>query len=168
MKLSPITITTSGYHELGKLCPLNTFVTVNPGDLPISVPEEFLHKCVKAVVVGSGDSSNAVYMINFLRADTHPRYTQGIPIDQEPLMVAYYSGDSGVNLNAVFIHHGSWDGRTVNVGTGFRAAIQGSGIEQYYPYMGVPENDQGPISELKPDSHRHAFWVGVKAIKKDK
>ena len=46
-------------------------------------------------------------------------FIQGIPVDQEPLMIAYHSGDTGVNLNAVFIHHGSWDGRTVNVGTGF-------------------------------------------------
>ena len=88
MKLSPFTISTSEYNQLGQICPLNTFVTVNPGDLPITVPTEFLNKCVKAVVVGSGDSANAVYMINFLRADTRSQHTQSIPVDQEPLMIA--------------------------------------------------------------------------------
>ena len=75
-------------------------------------------------------------------------------------------------MNAAFVNHGSWDGRTLSVGTvfgtGFLAAIQGSGIEQYFPYIGVPKKEKGHIHELKPDSHRQAFWTSVKAIKKSK
>ena len=59
MKLSPFSISTSDYYKLGEICPLNTFITVNPGDLPITVPPEFLNKCVKAVVMGE-ILSNAV------------------------------------------------------------------------------------------------------------
>jgi len=152
-----------GYQQVTEICPLNGFVAVNPDKIPLALPAGLLDKCIKAVVVGSGDVTNAVYMVNFLRADTGNN-----AVDQEPLIIAYHSGDTGVDLTAGFIHHGSWEGRTVYPGTGFFQAIEGSGISEYYPYVGVPDKEQGNISELAPDSHKQAFWNGVKIIKAEK
>lgn len=147
------------YHHLQEVCPLNTFRTVDPNQVPLSLPSDLCSKSFKAVVVGSGDTANAVYMVNLLRVDKSA-------IDQQPLIIAYHSGDDGVSLTAGFIHHGSWDGRTVYPEKGFFHAIEGSGITGYYPYVGVPKKEFGSIDELQPESHKQAFWNGVKFIKK--
>ena len=165
MKLFPFTLSTSGLYQLQELCQLNTYSRVKVGDLPADFPAALLNKCAgEAIIIGSGDATNQTYMVNLLRGEAR-EYT----IDQQPLIVTYHKHDSVINLNAAFVNHGSWDGRTISVGTvfgtGFLAAIQGSGIEQYYPCVGLPEEEKGPIHELKPDSHRQAFWISVKAIK---
>lgn len=161
MKFSQYSIDKTEFDELKGECPINTFKVFDPSQIPLSLPLELLDKSLKVVVMGSGDSANAVYMVNLLRVD-QPKNA----IDQEPLIIAYHSGDSGVDLTAGFIHHGSWEGRTSYPGTGFFQAIEGSGIMNYYPYAGVPDEEYGSIMELRPNSHNYAFRNGVKFIKK--
>ena len=158
MKVTRYTIIKEDYNKLRELCPLNTYRVFDPDQIPISLPPELLDKSFKAVVVGSGDMYNAVYMINLLRVDRSA-------VDQQPLIIAYHSGDEGIDLTGGFIQHGDWEGRTIYPSTAFFQAIESSGIKEHYPYVGVPEKDHGNIVELTPDSHRHAFWYGIKMIK---
>lgn len=160
MYFSPCQFNEEHYYELQNLCPLNRYKVVNPQQLSASFPSELLNKSVKAVIVGSGSGLSAVYMVNFLRPDQ-----KDYSVDQEPFMVGYYSGAGGIGLSAGFIHHGNWLGRTVRAPQDFFNAITGSGIEAYYPYVGVPTKEYGDIVELKPDSHNLAFWNGVKMIR---
>jgi len=159
MILNPINFSLDDLNSLTRVCSLNYYVSLDPKLLPFSHPIELGQKSIKAVVVGSGDSTNAVYMVNFLRPDQ-----PDMAVDQEPLIVTYHNGSQGVELSAGIIHHGNWPGRTVSVGSGFFAAIEGSGIMQYYPYIGVPIKNSGSFDELNPDSHKYAFWEGVRAI----
>jgi len=94
-------------------------------------------------------------MVSLLRADL-----KDAAIDQQPLAIANSSGA----LSAGFLLHGNWDGRTVRPSGDFVAAIEGSGITQYYPYSELPPTPSGDLSELTPESHREAFWNSVKSL----
>lgn len=162
MKFSPYPIVKEDYNKLHDFCSLNFFKRVNPSQIPISLPSELIDKSIGAVIVGSGDMKNAVYMINFSRADRSV-----YAVDQEPFLVAYHSGDVSISLTAGFVHHGNWQGRTIYPGAGFFQTITRSGIMNYYPYLGMPEKEYGSITELTPDSQRLAFWNAVRMIKND-
>lgn len=149
------------YNKLQEVCPLNTFKVASPQDFPITnLPKGLVEKTFKLVVCGSGDTSTSVvYMVNFIRPDQ-----KDFSVDQEPLIIAYHNNRY---LTAGFIHHGDWPGRTVYPGSGFFQAISASGIMAYYPYVGIPDKEEGQISDLTPDSQKQAFWNGVKLIKKE-
>ncbi|MBU0478182.1 hypothetical protein KKC91_06410 [bacterium] len=156
MKLTPHTISINGYKNIQESCPLNTFRVYDPGQIPPILPSELVNKSIKVIVAASGDIHNAVYMVNCLRVDQ-----KDFAIDQQPLIIAY----SDRNLTAGIIQHGDWSGRTIYPPPSFFNAITSSGIMQYYPYVGIPNKSQGAFDELTPDSHREAFWSGVRMIK---
>lgn len=158
MLFNPYPITLSDWNALVNTCPLNEYTVIDPADSPIWIPTKFRDKCIKAVIVGSGNDTNAVYMINYLRVDS-PQYE----IDQEPFCVTL-SQSSQARLYSGFIHHGSWEGRTVPIEPEFLAVIKESGIERHFPYIGVPQKARGPITDLKPDSHKQAFSASIKAM----
>jgi len=115
-----------------------------------------MEKAVKCVIISSGGGPYLVTVVNILRADS-----KGGAVDQEPFIVASSSG----HLSAGFVHHGDWPDRSVYPGDQFFEAVRGSGIEKYYPCIGVPEQKSGRIEEIKPSSHTDAFWGAFRAMK---
>lgn len=160
IKLSPYEFSKEAFESLKEACSPNFYRVLNPSALPFNLPIPLIEKSFKAVVVGSGDMHDLVYMVNLLRID-HNDYA----VDQEPLIITYHESQNDLDLTASFIHHGNWPGRTIYPGTGFFAAISASGIMEHYPYVGVPRNDYGRIEDLNPDSQRFAFWEGVQAVR---
>src|SRR5690349_18501304 len=84
-----VSYTTHGINlsQFQEAFPLNEYRVVHdPSKIPLPLPTKLCDKSFRAVVVGSGDSTNCVYMINFSRLD-------GTAVDQQPFMLAYHSGD---------------------------------------------------------------------------
>ena len=158
MKFDPHPITHEDYENLKKYCPLNSYKVVHPDGIPIPLSQSLKEKAIRAVIVGSGDQNNSVYMVNLLRKDSDA-------IDQQPLMIGMHSGDGVFDLTAGFVQHGDWTERTIYPGSGFFCAVEGSGIVAYYPYAGIPVKGSGDIRELEPDSHHSAFWNGIRLMK---
>lgn len=161
MKFVPYQYDKKHLEELEELCPINTFKVVSPLELPVhGLPNDLINKSIRAVVCGFGDALGitAVYMINFIRPDE-----KVLAVDQEPLIISCYNN---IDLTAGFIHHGNWPGRTVYPGSAFFQAITASGITAYYPYIGIPEKEEGSILELAPDSQRLAWWNSLEELKK--
>lgn len=161
MKCTPYNIAKEHYEGLQKICPLNSYRRIaNLKQIPVPLPSGLIDKSFGAVIVGSGDAHNAVYMINLLRHDKREQ-----AVDQQPFAIAYRNVEGVIDLTAAVLHHGDWPGRTTYPGDGFIGAVEGSGITNFYPYIGVPNKEQGSITELEPDSQKKAFWNTVKAIR---
>jgi len=94
-------------------------------------------------------------MVNLHRMDENAG-----ALDQQPLAIAEHNG----KLISGFVQHGNWDGRTVQPAGDFAAAIEGSGILNYYPFVGMPQKESGDIRELEPHSQREAFWNSARLI----
>ena len=137
MEFSPYTISTSGLYQLQAMCPYNSFLRIPAGDLPIDLPEDLVRKSFMAVIVGSGDPAISAYMVNLHRAEARNN-----TIDQEPLIIACSNNGSNLKINSGFVHHGDWAGRTISVGSEFFQVLQGSGIMQYVPYVGIPQKNE--------------------------
>jgi len=156
MKFAPYNIDKNAFDELTNMCPLMTYKVCDKVQIPINLPRGLFDKVIeKVVVLGSGDSIYSVYMVNLLRNEKKDK-----AIDQNPLIIVNNKG----NLTSGFIHHGNWEGKTIHPEDSFFEAIEKSGIEEYYPYVGIPNNDQGGFDDLKPDSHREAFWKSIRII----
>ncbi len=156
MKFVPYSINFEQYEKLSSVCPANNFYVAAPGEVPLTLPPTLMEKAVKCVILSSGGGLYIVTVVNILRADS-----KGGAVDQEPFIAVSSSGI----LSSGFVHHGQWVGRSVYPGGQFFVAVRGSGIEQYYPYIGVPDKKSGSILEIKPDSHTAAFWAALQAIK---
>ncbi len=155
MHFDPFSIGSGDYQKLQILCPVNTYRVVKGAELPLQLPSSLASKVVSAVIVGSGAGVDTVYMVNL-----HRRDAKAGALDQQPLAIAEHNG----RLIAGFIQHGDWTGRTVQPAGDFVAAIEGSGILNYYPYVGMPQKESGDIRELEPDSQRAAFWNSARFV----
>lgn len=156
MQFAPYSINKAEYEKLLSACSANTYFVVEPDQVPLSLPSGLMEKAVQCVIISSGGGPYVVTVINILRADS-----EGGAVDQEPFIVASSSG----HLSAGFVHHGDWSGRSVYPGDPFFEAVRGSGVEKFYPSIGVPEKRSGSILEIKPDSHAAAFWAALEAIR---
>jgi len=155
MHLDPFPISSGDYQKLQAFCPVNTYRVVRGTELPFPLPRSLEDKVVVAVIVGSGAGVDRVYMVNLHRKDA-----KAGALDQQPLAIAEHNG----KLIAGFIQHGNWVGRTVQPAGDFVAAVEGSGILNYYPYAGMPQKESGDIRELEPDSQRAAFWNSARFV----
>ncbi len=88
----PYPIHEINFLQFQEVFALNTYKRVHPSQIPLPLPKALCDKSFQAV---AEDSANAVYMINFSRID-------GTAIDQQPLMIAYHSGDGESYLRAGF------------------------------------------------------------------
>ena len=155
MHLDPFPISSGDYQKLQAFCPVNTYRVVKGTELPFLLPRSLGDKVVGAVIVGSGAGVDRVYMVNL-----HRRDAKAGALDQQPLAIAEHNG----KLIAGFIQHGDWAGRTVQPAGDFVAAVEGSGILNCYPYVGMPQKESGDIQELEPDSQRAAFWNSARFV----
>ncbi len=155
MQFDSFSISSGDYQKLQEVCPVNTYRVIKGAELPLQLPPSLASKVVSAVIVGSGAGMDTVYMVNLYRRDV-----KAGAIDQQPLAIAEHTG----KLISGFIQHGNWAGRTVQPSGDFGAAIEGSGILNCYPFVGMPQKESGDIRELEPDSQRQAFWNTARLV----
>jgi len=103
--------------------------------------------------------------------DLHRLDSGGYEIDQQPLILAHYSGASTPSASGMFINEGDWKGRTICHWTEPKpldvlTEIKRSGINDYYPGSGVVYKAEGPIEELFDTTYKHTLDFTIKKITK--
>lgn len=159
MIFTPYSVTQQDYSRLYDACPLNHYRVASVDEIPISLPQSLRNKCLRAVIIGSGDKAFAAHMINLLCVDENDS-----AVDQRPIICAMTSGNQ-IDLTAGIIHHGNWPGRSSYPAASFFQALTGSGISAFFPTIGVPPKDFGSLEELTSDSHKGAFWNSLNLLR---
>jgi hypothetical protein len=137
-------------------CPGWSFL---PGrDLPRVFPDSFRKKIPLALLIGQQTSTGGTYLvISANRVDSPAR-----AIDIEPFGLIVHS--TGPSPSGVFMHHGTWEGRTQYPPAAFWEDVSGSGIGEYFRAH-PPENlREGTLDQL-PKGHREAFDAVILEIR---
>jgi hypothetical protein len=112
------------------------------------LPPRLVPKLDSVMVIAEPTSTGGVYlMLNTFRVD-------GEEIDQQPFGVIVSS--TGASSSGVWVNHGRWEERTVDLPDDFLDVIGNSTIGSYYyanPPFGLLEGSLGQLS----DGHREAF-----------
>lgn len=111
------------------------------------------------VLLLSSDAGDVVtYVADILRIDV-----PASAIDQEPFILGFDHSVS--SAFGYFIHHGGWDGRSINPGSTFFDAVEASGIDHYYPYSFIPPGKSGPMSDIRAHPEADLFWQEMKRVR---
>ena len=150
MKDSWIQISTSQKDEISKYGTEPGWRYLPAESIPSVFPQDFRDKMESAVLVVAPTSTGGTYlMFNARRVDTN-----AAAIDQEPFGVVVHS--TGPASSGMFLHHGSWAGRTTKPPLVFWDRVEESGVGNYF-LSNPPEGLlSGPLSDL-PDGDLNAF-----------
>lgn len=130
-----------------------------PGnELPSVFPPPFRAKIDSALLIAQQTSTGGIY----LAFSAHRVDVRAQAIDIEPFGVIVHS--TGPSPSGVFIHHGTWEGRTLYPPRAFWEEVSISGVGQYF-LANPPENlREGTLAQL-PKEHRGAFDALVREIR---
>ena len=137
----------------GQYCAPGEFAIVSPSVVQIllpCLPQALLENTQKGIIVASGTTYGAVYMINLLRIDERDR-----AVDQEPFAVAFIGEDP--TISGCLLHHGNWQGRTIHFADDVWERVTTSGLGEFYPLLDLPLKERGRLDELDKTSHQEAF-----------
>jgi hypothetical protein len=157
-KPSYITLTSTQQAELTSVVPSSGWKIISGKDLPTVFPHTFRNKIDSALVISQPTSTGGTYLVlSARRVDKKAN-----AIDLEPFAIIVHS--TGTGRTGVFLHHGSWEGRTEQLPEDFLDEASRSGIGDYF--LSKPPNaaTQGTIDQL-PKGDRGAFDAAVKAIR---
>ena len=130
-----------------------------PGrDLPSVFPDTFRAKIDSALVIATPTSSGGTYLA-FSASRVEPKTRA---IDIEPFGVIVHS--TGPSPSGVFIHHGTWEGRTTDPPAGFWEEVSRSGIGEYFLTNPPAGLRSGTLAQL-PRGHRGAFDAIIREIR---
>ena len=119
--------------------------------LPTVVPPDLRRKMPRALLMWERRASGDTYLVcNGLRVDP-----KADAVDHEPFGLVVHS--SGASTGGVFIHHGGWRGRTTPLTPELSAALESTGLTDYFPLAGAPSASSGPLSDLHRTPHAGAF-----------
>ena len=161
MKFSDFARPYDEYDWWNDLCPGGHWKRVSPTVFEGILPDGLLVKSNAAVVMSSDSGNATAFVTNLFRVE--PDVGE---IDQEPYILTFNHDHS--ESSGYFIHHGSWDGRTVSPGSTFFDAVESSGIEHHYPYRVIPPGSSGLMSDLKLHPEAEGFCKDMKVIRSDK
>lgn len=130
-----------------------------PGsELPSVFPDSFRTKIDSALLIAAQTSTGGTYLaFSANRVDLKTR-----AIDIEPFGVIVHS--TGPSPSGVFIHHGTWEGRTEYPPPAFWEEVSRSGVGQYF-LTNPPDNLREGTLEQLPKGHRGAFEALVQEIR---
>ncbi len=130
-----------------------------PGsELPSVFPDSFRAKIDSALVIAQQTSTGGTYLaFSANRVDLRAQ-----AIDIEPFGVIVHS--TGPSPSGVFIHHGSWEGRTEYPPPAFWDEVSKSGVGQYFLANPPANLHEGTLTQL-PKGHREAFEALVREIR---
>jgi len=134
-------------------------------EIPSVFPAAFREKCDHAVMMVSdvtegtrftGEAvASTVVVCNAQRVDTRAG-----AIDQEPFAIAVVGDEPAPS--GVFVHHGSWEGRTETaLARGFWDYVEESGVGDCFPFQDLPEGAAGPLDDLREAGHGSAFRTAI-------
>ena len=127
------------------------YVRLSTGDLPAAIPLSLRSKLTGAMMMWEQSIGGSVYLVfNGVRLDEKDN-----ALDQEPFGIAVNS--SGADTSGVFIHHGDWEGRTVQLSTADSDLLQSTALGEYFPLGDIPQGSNGSLSDLAKTSHEGAF-----------
>jgi hypothetical protein len=132
---------------------------VPPKELASVLPSGLVPKLDSIMVIAEPTSTGGVYlMLNTFRVD-------GEEIDQQPFGVIVSS--SGASSSGVWVNHGRWEDRTVDLPEDFLDIVGKSTIGSYYyanPPFGLLE---GSLEQLS-GGHREAFAKATSLLRRRK
>jgi hypothetical protein len=155
MKFSSVPISSSEREEFEHIArdvgSESGYVRLSTGEIPSAIPLSLRSKLTGAMMMWEQSTDGSVYLIfNGVRLDAKDN-----TLDQEPFGVAVNS--SGADSSGVFIHHGDWEGRTVELSTASSNLLESTSLGQYFPLVHFPDASSGPLSDLAKTSHEGAF-----------
>lgn|GEM_PF-975571 len=158
MKYTYFSVSTECRQDWENLCPINQFRIVAPHELPIAYPINLRNKLHRALVVASSLPNGVDYwMINGNRVDG-----RASAVDQQPFGIAF-SGTKAMG-SACLIHHGTWDGRTVYLGSAFLNYANASGSGHCSQVSELPAESSGNASNLRIQSQLDALNNVISAL----
>ena len=128
------------------------YMVIDQAEFPKLIPESLREKCENAVIMTSDlTEHHSVMAINLRRWDTRDS-----AVDQEILAISFVDGQA--SSEAVFIHHGNWEGRTEKAQTSesCNSACASPVISDFVVLKSLPQKSQGPLSDLEGYSDRRA------------
>lgn len=152
------------------ICGDDRYQIVQPSEIIPILPDELQQESyirnldtslvIKKVAPWPDVSSGTVIV-----ADIHRRDTGGYEIDQQPFIMAHYSG-ALPGPSGVFVNEGDWTGRTIRHFTGqtpieVLSQISTSGINNYYPCSGAVYNSEGNVADLYNTTYSHTLDVAI-------
>lgn len=153
-----VSLTSEQRDELDKCMPCPGWRIISREQLPAVFSSAFREKIDSAVVVAAPTSTGGMYLAySASRVDYKDR-----KIDIEPFGLVVHS--TGPSSSGVFLHHGSWNGRSEPPPAQFWDIVAGSGIADYFR-SNPPEGLREGTLEQLPKGHRGAFDALVLEIR---
>ena len=136
------------------------YLVVPQSGIPAIFSSVLKGRCDSAVVMTStGPYGTIIFVCNALRVDRN-----AAAIDHEPFGIALLS--TGTAGSGVFLHHGSWDGRTrSDLPETFWQHVAASGVGNFFPTDHLPAVSTGPLRDLAGTSHGRAFQAVFQRLK---
>jgi hypothetical protein len=157
-KPSWINLKSSQQDELDRLVRPPGWCLVPGNELPSIFPHSFRKKIDSALMIAAPTSTGGTYLaFSANRVDSKAR-----AIDVEPFGVIVHS--TGPGPAGVFVHHGTWEGRTQYPPPAFWEELERSRIGQYFMTNPPANRRAGPLTEL-PKGHGGAFEAVVRQIR---
>lgn len=152
-------LTTDQQAEFEEIMPESGWRVIPGSELPSVFPYDFQSKLDSALVIVEPTDTGGTYLVtNAVRLDFKDK-----ALDQEPFGLIV--SDTGAGSIGVFIHHGTWSGRTEHPPEEFWEEATSSGIGNYF--LAVPPSGSmlGSLDEL-PKGHRGAFDAVVESLRR--
>jgi len=155
MKTSVLSLTSTQkleFEEIADSLPYGAgYIKLTPDKLPSAIPESLRRKMPLAILMFEKTTDGCTYIIcNGIRHDEKAN-----ALDQEPFGVAIYS--TGSSPEGLFIHHGTWERRSIPITQDIKGILTSTGLGDYFPLTDIPTASSGQISELRKTSQEGAF-----------
>jgi hypothetical protein len=156
-KPSWIELSPDQQEEFGQIVPSETWRRVPREELPSAFPLSLRSRIDSAIMVSTIAPNGHVYLAYSAdRVDVNDE-----SIDVEPFGVAMLCGRPPTA--GLFVHHGSWPGRTSAVPEGLLEFIEQSGVGNYFMAHPPEGRVAGQLHELSR-GHRGAFDAVVRRL----
>lgn len=155
MKFSIHSITSTQQQEFEDLAAVfagaSGYCWLRQDEIPTAIPKSLRNKLQSALLMVEKTKSGCIHIVcNGLRPD--PKVNE---IDQEPFGIVVYS--SGASTSGMFIHHGDWEERSIEITPELRHILESTSLQEYFPLGEVTSGSSGPLSDLSRTSHARAF-----------
>jgi hypothetical protein len=149
-KPSWIRLTPSQQRELDSIVPTPGRRLVPKENIPSVFPVSFREKMDSAVMISAPTSTGGTFLVfNAIRLDA-----KAMAFDQEPFAIIVHT--TGSDSEGLFLHHGSWEGRTEHPSTAFWDELSKSNVGNYFLSAPPSGMKSGSLEQL-PVGHRKAF-----------
>ena len=159
MKFSTYGGSYAEYEAWRAICPEGHWKRLSPSALRGRLPDNLLDKTNAVFLLSSASPDVSAFVVNINRVEP-----SASAIDQEVFVMTFDHSASAAE--GYFVHHGQGQGRTVQPGSTFFAAVAASGVEHHYPYQHMPPGSSGVLSDLVADPNATNWWNSMKQVRR--